>query len=69
LDEATSALDEVTEGLVMESIKRIGLMKTIIMVTHRKASLKNCTKIIEFKKGSINRVCSYYEFINNEHCK
>ncbi|MDR0556966.1 MAG: ABC transporter ATP-binding protein/permease, partial [Treponema sp.] len=51
LDEATSALDGVTEGAIMESIKRIGHKKTIIIVAHRITTVKNCEVIYMMEKG------------------
>ncbi len=45
LDEATSALDEITEGKILKSIDKYKLYKTILVISHRKSSLKNCDKI------------------------
>jgi len=51
LDEATSALDEHTEALVMKSIDALKGKKTVIIVTHRLSTLKNCDAIYELKEG------------------
>lgn len=52
LDEATSALDEKTEVKVLENIK--GLKnKTVIIVTHRPAALKICTRVIEIREKKL----------------
>lgn len=50
LDEATSALDKYTEGLILKNLFR--LKTTIIFISHKLSSLKNCDKIfkIENKK-------------------
>ena len=53
LDEATSALDENTEKNIIESIVRNYADLTIIMVSHRMESLKNCNRIFQVKSKGI----------------
>ena len=63
LDEATSALDIHTEELVMKSIDALKGRKTVIIVTHRLSTLKNCDAIYELKKGSlINQKTSNFSY-------
>ena len=45
LDEATSALDIETESMVINSLLSINTPITIIMITHRNSTLKNCDYI------------------------
>lgn len=45
-DEATSALDGVTEDAVMRSINKIGRKYTLLIISHRNSTLRNCNKII-----------------------
>ena len=52
-DEATSALDDETETEVVETINSLSHKLTMIMVAHRKSSLKFCDKIYEIKNGQI----------------
>ncbi|MDE5569187.1 MAG: ABC transporter ATP-binding protein/permease, partial [Ruminococcus sp.] len=47
LDESTSALDEMTEQRLLENLRKM-TNKTVIIITHRKAALKICDKIIDF---------------------
>ena len=54
LDEATSALDTLTEEKVMKSVYDLRLKKTIIIVTHRLSTLKNCEMIYHIKNGILN---------------
>lgn len=51
LDEATSALDEKTENSVMKEIYKINKNVTIIMVSHRLSTMKNCDLIYELDRG------------------
>ena len=53
LDEATSALDEKTEKSVIEAIRKFDKEITLIMVSHRLKTLKNCNRILKVSDGSI----------------
>lgn len=53
LDEATSALDCETELEVLMSIASIKPHPTCIIISHRKAALDFCTKILTVEKGCI----------------
>ncbi len=54
-DEATSALDEETEKEITDAIKQLNSVNiTIIVVAHRKQTLKNCNRIFELKDGKLN---------------
>ena len=52
LDEATSALDEQTEAKVLENLRQLK-NRTVIIVTHRKAALDICNRIVEMDAGRI----------------
>jgi len=45
-DEATSALDQYSESFVHDAIAGIGADKTVIIVAHRKSSLKLCDRVV-----------------------
>lgn len=62
-DEATSALDGETEQAVMQAIQGLDKKLTLLIVAHRLATLKNCTKIVELNGGSINRSGTYKEIV------
>lgn len=47
LDEATSALDYLTEEKILNILKELKSKCTIIIVSHKKNTLKICDKIIE----------------------
>ena len=52
LDEATSALDEQTEAKVLSNLQQMK-NRTVIIVTHRKAALDICNRIVEMDNGRI----------------
>jgi ATP-binding cassette, subfamily B, bacterial PglK len=64
LDEATNSLDIQTENLVLKEIKKIRKDRTIILITHRINSVKDCDKIIYIDKGEIKQVGKFEEFNN-----
>ena len=53
LDEATSALDNITEKSVLDKLNNFGNNVTIIIITHRLTSIKNCDNIYLIDKGEI----------------
>ena len=61
LDEATSALDNKTEKSIMDSIDKLPLDLTIIMVAHRLTTVKDCDVIYVLNRGEIADQGSYDE--------
>lgn len=55
-DEATSALDSGTENEVMRSIDSLKGGKSLIIITHRITTLKNCDIIYKLQNGSLKQV-------------
>ena len=65
LDEATSSLDETTEKKIMESIKFLKNKKTLIVITHRLATVSNCGKIYFIDNGRIIKEGTPEKILNN----
>ncbi|ERS87963.1 ABC transporter ATP-binding protein [Halomonas sp. PBN3] len=61
LDEATSALDGITEKLIMDAIHDFSGKKTIIMIAHRLATVKQCDSIYLLADGQVIDHGSYSE--------
>ena len=55
-DEATSSLDVKTENEIMDSINLISNNKTVIMITHRPRTLKNCDKVFKINNGKLREI-------------
>ncbi len=64
-DEATSALDNETESAIMREIKKLNDDLTVIIVAHRLSTLKNCSQVVEFENGEVNRIGTYQEIIGH----
>src|SRR5205085_10054268 len=53
LDEATSALDPESEAVVSANLLRIASGRTMVIVSHRLASLTECDQILVLEKGKM----------------
>ncbi|AZO02024.1 MULTISPECIES: peptidase domain-containing ABC transporter [unclassified Mesorhizobium] len=53
LDEATSALDPESEAVVSSNLMRIASGRTMIIVSHRLASLTECDQILVMDQGKV----------------
>jgi ABC-type bacteriocin/lantibiotic exporter with double-glycine peptidase domain len=56
LDEATSDLDAATERRLMDNLRRSGMVRTCILVTHRPGSAQFCNRAYEISDGQIREV-------------
>jgi len=61
LDEATSALDGITEKLIMDAIHDFSGKKTIIMIAHRLATVRQCDSIYLLRDGQVEDQGTYNE--------
>tara|TARA_B100000902_G_scaffold393945_1_gene449252 strand:- start:16989 stop:18722 length:1734 start_codon:yes stop_codon:yes gene_type:complete len=52
-DEATSALDTTSEENIIKNIEKLKRRKTMIIITHRKSTLRDCDKIYTLKEGKL----------------
>jgi ATP-binding cassette, subfamily B, bacterial PglK len=53
LDEATNALDRATETAVMEAVVKLSGRKTLIIIAHREATLREADVVYSVGRGSI----------------
>lgn len=63
LDEATSALDGITEKLVMDAMHDFSGKKTIILIAHRLATVRQCDTIFLLEAGRLVDQGRYGELI------
>lgn len=54
-DEATSALDDASQDKVMEAIRELKGSRTIILVSHRLSTIKNCDVVYRVTEGVIKQ--------------
>jgi len=63
-DDCLSALDTKTEAEILENIKAIGENKTVITVSHRPSSLKDCDYILVLDEGTIVEAGTHEELLS-----
>ena len=59
LDEATSALDPESEAVVSANLLRIARGRTMIIVSHRLASLVDCDQTLVMEQGSVTDIAPH----------
>ena len=62
LDEAMSAMDPILEDQIMTSLSTLGL--TIITITHRLNTVRNCGQIVVMDQGSIVELGTHDELVH-----
>ena len=66
LDEATSALDAQNELAVQNSLDKIMINKTSLIIAHRISTIQNADKILVFGAGKIVESGTYEELLNKK---
>ncbi|KAB2579388.1 Multidrug resistance protein-like protein 65 [Lasiodiplodia theobromae] len=66
LDEATSALDSFSEQTIQKSLEETCQGKTIVIIAHRLATVKNADKIIVMAKGKVEEEGGYNELLQRD---
>jgi subfamily B ATP-binding cassette protein HlyB/CyaB len=62
-DEATSALDYESEKLIQDNMKHIVRGRTVIIIAHRLAAVRACSRIIAIQEGRIVEDGSHQELL------
>ena len=66
MDESTSNLDFATENIIFDMIYNRFRKKTMLIIAHRLATVKNCDLIIVMDKGEIVEQGSHEELLAKE---
>ncbi|MEE2826466.1 MAG: peptidase domain-containing ABC transporter, partial [Planctomycetota bacterium] len=66
-DEATSALDPESEAIIQRNLKRIAKGRTVIIVSHRLATLTSSDSIVVIERGRVEANGTHQELI--QKCK
>lgn len=66
LDEATSALDNVTERIIQESLEKLCVGRTTLVVAHRLSTIKNADEIVVMGNEGIIEKGTHDELLERE---
>jgi subfamily B ATP-binding cassette protein HlyB/CyaB len=66
LDEATSALDYDSERIIQENMRAIVRGRTVIIIAHRLAAVRPCSRIVGMRQGEIVEVGSREELLTRD---
>lgn len=66
LDEATSALDAQSEAWVQESLKKMMLSRTTLVVAHRLATVLKADRILVLNNGTVEAMGTHAELISQD---
>ena len=66
LDEATSALDRQNEEIVQESLNKVMLNKTSVIIAHRISTIKDADEILVFDSGKIIERGTYNDLLEKQ---
>ncbi len=65
LDEATSSLDNETEKEVINTIKRLKEIKTLIVIAHRLSTVEHCDVLYRLEQGRVSSVGTFKEVVGS----
>jgi len=66
LDEATSSLDAESEKLVGEAIENLMADKTVLIIAHRLATVKDATRIVVMENGAVVEEGTHAELVQQK---
>jgi ATP-binding cassette, subfamily B, bacterial HlyB/CyaB len=66
LDEATSSLDYESERIIQDNMRSIVSGRTVIIIAHRLAAVRPCSRIVGMMQGEIVEVGTHEELIRRD---
>ena len=63
MDEATSALDVAAEQAIVDTLQALRRDRTILLIAHRRTTLRHCDLVFELQAGRLVRSGNYDELI------
>jgi ABC-type multidrug transport system fused ATPase/permease subunit len=66
LDEATSSLDNLTEQAVMDALRNLANLKTIVIIAHRLSTIRACDELFLLEQGRLKASGSYQVLVDKD---
>jgi ATP-binding cassette subfamily C protein CydD len=63
LDEPTAGLDTKNEQLVLDAVQRLAVGRTVLIISHREATISRCQQVAELVAGRLERMITPQEFL------
>ena len=63
LDEPTAGLDAANEQLVLDAVERLAVGRTVLVISHREATIARCAQLIELANGRLERVVTPQQYL------
>ncbi|RNC69067.1 MAG: ATP-binding cassette domain-containing protein, partial [Desulfuromonadales bacterium] len=63
LDEPTAGLDPENERLVGEALERLAAGRTVLVISHREATVRRAGRVAVLAGGGLDRIVSPTEFL------
>ena len=63
LDEPTAGLDTDNEQRVLESLQRLAVGRTVLLISHREAAIVRCERLVELVDGRLQRVTTPQQYL------
>ncbi len=58
LDEPTAGLDLANERLLLDTIDRLAIGRTLVVISHREEALRHCTQVIQMADGCLLQIAA-----------
>jgi ABC-type bacteriocin/lantibiotic exporter with double-glycine peptidase domain len=56
LDEPTAGLDQANEQLLLDSIERAAVGRTVIIISHRMEAIRCCSRVMQMADGCLVQI-------------
>jgi len=63
LDEPTAGLDAANEQLVLDAVEELAAGRTVLVISHREATIARCGQVIELANGRLERVAAPQQYL------
>jgi len=63
LDEPTAGLDAENERLVLDTVERLAMGRTVVMISHREGAIARCSRVVELANGQLQRVVTPQQYL------